>query len=340
MRKIRIDADVESIADEFQLELDKHKTEILQAIRELKEKFDGSHSLTRKGTAMDAAEVKKCYDYIDQLENDYDNGSLTLMKPNDFEKTHQTYKGYLKDQELKWSISIDRDKATPLHRRLTGAMGYQTIVRDEIYPPLMRKMGIKACVYCNANYTVSAEKGSGKGYFELDHWKPESKYPFLCTSFYNLQPCCPHCNKRKSASDKYEFLKLYEEDQNVPLDVFEFQITKGSIVRYFNKLDTSHIKVSFKATDASVKKLRNDAEQKFGIEGIYNEHIDVIEEMLWRAKFYDNVIVGSMTWLYGKRNSIVDVARFKLGTYAEEDEIHKRPLTKMMQDLGKQLGII
>lgn len=340
MRKIRIDADVESIAAEFQLELNKHKTEILQAIGELKDKFDGSHSLTRGTAAMNAVDVKKCYDYIDKLKKDYDNGSLTLMKPNDFDKTHQVYNGYLKDKELKWSVSIDGDKATPLHKRLTEAMGYQKIVRDEIYPPLMRKMGIKACVYCNANYTVSAEKGSGRGYFELDHWKPESKYPFLCTSFYNLQPCCPHCNKRKSASNKYEFLKLYEEDQNEPLDVFEFQIPRGSIVRYFNKLDTSHINVTFKATDASLETLRDDAEQKFGIEGIYNEHIDVIEEMMWRAKFYDNVIVKSMTWFYGKRNSIVDVARFKLGTYASEDEIHKRPLTKMMQDVGKQLGII
>lgn len=80
--------------------------------------------------------------------------------------------------------------------------------------------------------------------------------------------------------------------------------------------------------------------RSIGIEGIYNEHIDVIEEMMWRAKFYDNVIVRSMTWFYGKRNSIVDVARFKLGTYASEDEIHKRPLTKMMQDVGKQIGII
>lgn len=340
MRKIRIDADVESIAAEFQQELDKHKTEILLAIGNLMGKFDGSHTLTKGGVAMDAADVMKCYDYIGKLKDDYDNGSLTLMKPSNFENTHQTYKGFLKDRELKWSVSIDGDKATPIHKRLTESMGYQKIVRDEIYPPLMRKMGIKACVYCNASYTVSAEIGSGKGYFELDHWKPESKYPFLCTSFYNLQPCCPHCNKRKSANDAFEFLKLYEEDQNASLDVFEFQIPKGSIVRYFNKLDTSHIKVTFKAADASSVKLRNDAEQKFGIEGIYNEHIDIIEEMMWRTKFYNNSIVGSMTWLFGKRRPVVDIARFKLGTYAEEEEIHKRPLTKMMQDVGKQLGLI
>lgn len=339
MRKIRIE-DVEGYAKVYKKQLDAHKTEITSALDCLVTGLDGNHVVTKRGKALNSADVKRFHDYADKLKNDYKKGLLTLMKPDSFKKAHEKYEFILKDTELKWRISIDGDEEKAFHKRLIEAMGYQRIVRDEIYPPLIRKMGIKACVYCNANFTISAEKGSGKGYFELDHWKPESKYPFLCTSFYNLQPCCPHCNKRKSASDKFEFLKLYEEDQNAPLDVFEFHIPHGSIVRYFNNLDTSHIKVTFIATDASFKKLRNDMEQKFGIEGMYNEHIDIIEEMMWRAKFYDNVIVGTMTWLYGKRNSIVDVARFKLGTYADENEIHKRPLTKMMQDVGKQLGII
>lgn len=33
-----------------------------------------------------------------------------------------------------------------------------------------------------------------------------------------------------------------------------------------------------------------------GIGGIYNEHIAIIEEMMWRAKFYDIVIVESVIW--------------------------------------------
>lgn len=338
MRKIRIDAAVEGIAAEFKNNLDKHKTEIQGELNALMSCFDGTHRVTKGSLVMAANDVKKCHDYVKKLINDYGKGLLTLMKPNSFESTYQDYSVFLKDSELKWKISIDGDDNKTIHKRITEAMGYQDYVRDEIFPALIRAMGIKACVYCNANYVVSTK--DGKGYFELDHWKPESKYPFLCTSFYNLQPCCSHCNKHKSANTKYVFLKLYEEDPNALLDVFEFQIPRGSLVRYFNMHDTSRLKLLFKAVDASCEKLRNDADKRFGIEGIYNEHLDVVEEMMWRAQFYNNVIVSSMTWIYEKRRPMIDIPRFKLGTYAELDEVHKRPLTKMMQDVGKQLEII
>lgn len=338
MRKIRIDVDVMSVAAAFKQQLDVHKTDVLKALDNLLNGLDGTHNVSSKGGLLVSGEVSKFHQYVEKLRNEYDGERFTLMKPDNYEHVYNEYKAILKDAELKLKISIGGDEAKNLHKRITEAMGYQKYVRDDIYPMLMWQMGIKACVYCNANYTVATERGVG--YFELDHWKPESKYPFLCTSFYNLQPSCPHCNKHKSSDTNGEYLKLYEEDPNADLDVFEFVIPKGSLVRYFNSQDTSHIRVKFKAKDASQEALRNKANEKFGIESIYNEHIDVIEEMMWRAKFYDSAIVSSMVWLFGKRRPVVDIARFKLGTYAGEDEIHRRPLTKMMQDVGKQLELI
>jgi len=35
-----------------------------------------------------------------------------------------------------------------------------------------------------------------------------------------------------------------------------------------------------------------------------------------------------------------DVNRFILGTYDKPEDIHKRPLAKLTQDVAKQLGII
>lgn len=58
------------------------------------------------------------------------------------------------------------------------------------------KLGIKACVYCNASYTVATD--DDRATFQIDHSYPKSKYPFLCTSFFNLQPSCMHCNQIKS----------------------------------------------------------------------------------------------------------------------------------------------
>lgn len=34
------------------------------------------------------------------------------------------------------------------------------------------------------------------------------------------------------------------------------------------------------------------------------------------------------------------IKRFILGNYTEEQEIHKRPFAKFMQDIGKEVGFI
>jgi hypothetical protein len=341
MRKILIDKDVEAIASEYKTMLDGYKDSILDSLKNLRDMFDVTkgHTIVKKnGRSLNSVEMASCYKYVEKVWTDYNSDRLTLMLPNKFEEVYKNeYLVLLRDKELRLGISIDADDYNSISNRLIDLMGYSGLVRKVIYPKLMRKLGIKSCVYCNANYAVATEDGDG--FFELDHWKPESKYPFLSTSFYNLQPCCPHCNKRKGSNNKLEFLKLFEEDPNEPLDVFEFHIPESSMVRYFNSQNTSHIKVTFKSANTKFDGLRNDTNEKFGIEGIYNEHIDVVEEMMWRAKFYDNVILGTMTWIFKKRWPMIDIARFKLGSYATEKEVHKRPLTKFMQDIGKQLEI-
>lgn len=55
------------------------------------------------------------------------------------------------------------------------------------------------CPYCN-EYPVKVvlrSKGKGKKpilHFDLDHFYPKNKYPFLALSFYNHIPSCKYCN--------------------------------------------------------------------------------------------------------------------------------------------------
>ena len=341
MRRIWIDAHIKEVAKDYKKEFDKYKEDRKKALERLKQKFFDGNVEKEDGTKVASDEIAKYKDYLTELIFDYENDRLVLMTPGKFEDTHDEYKKKQGDDALKVRIRFGSKKTTkPFWEWICDAMGYQNFVRDKIYPAISNSLSIKACVYCNANFTITDKKGNG--YYDLDHWKPKSVYPFLCASFYNLQPCCPHCNKRKSDDTVGEYMGLYEEDEKKKgqLDVFQFEIPRGSLVRYFAAQDTSHLTIDFKPANPSCKNLRDTAETKFGIKGIYNEHIDVVEEMMWRAKFYNNTILRSMIWFFDKRWKVVDIARFKLGTYANIDEIHKRPLTKFMQDIGRELEII
>ena len=70
---------------------------------------------------------------------------------------------------------------------------------------LAKLMNSNTCTYCNRQYTltvVDEKKNKQLLRPEFDHWFPQSKYPDLALSYYNLIPACHYCNSS---------LKGYEE---------------------------------------------------------------------------------------------------------------------------------
>lgn len=83
---------------------------------------------------------------------------------------------------------------------------------------LIRKLNIKVCPYCNRNYTISIDKKSCKTRPEIDHNLPQSLYPILSLSFYNLIPACPTCNHLKS-NKEIKYNPYSQEDNDIQFKV-------------------------------------------------------------------------------------------------------------------------
>ncbi|UWM62690.1 hypothetical protein [Enterobacter sp. CP102] len=71
---------------------------------------------------------------------------------------------------------------------------------------LIGKHNYRICPYCHLNHiNYHFTHKSTNGFMmrpPLDHFFPESLYPWLATSLYNLIPCCEQCNSRiKLAED-------------------------------------------------------------------------------------------------------------------------------------------
>ena len=53
--------------------------------------------------------------------------------------------------------------------------------------PFMKQLNIKTCCYCNAQYATTFINGNDSlASYDLDHYYPQSKYPYLSTSFLIL----------------------------------------------------------------------------------------------------------------------------------------------------------
>lgn len=236
-----------------------------------------------------------------------------------------------------------RKKLVTLYKEIVKAMRYD-YVQSKVYPKYMQELEIKTCVYCNAQYAFAVTDNQGYTNYELDHYMPKSKYPYLCTTFMNLQPSCSSCNRRKSnkeLEDDEELFQLFvkegSRDSDSPVN---FSLDNASVATYLTKQkDCSVLKIDFSCpNNAGLEKGYNHF---FRISTLYQAHKDVAEELIWKNQIYNRVIIDDYKRLFkelGFKDS--DFIRFILGNYELTENIHKRPLSKMTQDIARQLHII
>lgn len=370
MRKIVVTGDIKRLAEEYAdglLQGANLSAKPVDNLKKLKSDFQSNttklhfsakqpNTKGHKKVNFSAVEKPQYAMYIQKIIDSYN--TLNDLLPWQYDAMTKQMENILGQEALKVSVTIGKNDSYTFSDLIIRAMDYKG-VRERVFPGYVRNdvLGIKTCVYCNAQFAITAEtepaltpamiKKRGKlrgrkpnphpavlrANYELDHNMPKSIYPYLCTNFYNLLPCCPSCNKHKSdlPLDFTLYAKSGEETEPLyfelpPEDLVKFQslhICKGLHVELHDKGDGT---------------LANDFNKRFAIEAVYKEHSEEIRELLWRHKIY------SASGMYAIKASLpklfsddFDIDRFVLGTYSEPKDVFKRPLTIMKQDIMKQL---
>lgn len=289
-------------------------------------------------------------DYLEKIRVEY--RELLRIHPKDMEDKAEEFKNIIPPDEIsKIRITRVKDlKGNPLensdeiffHELIVQYMRY-AYVQSTVFPQYVRLMGIKTCVYCNSQYTITTR--NNKTFYQLDHCWPKSKYPFFSSSFYNLQPSCGTCNLYKSDNEmRYGNYtpSIWKEADDTSTDYFIFQLKDDAIVRYELSGNTEELEVDFKLKnekDFDAKKLWEDYQKYFHIDELYAEHKDVIEELIWKKQAYSNGYLESLMDAFEGYPVAVDIPRLFIGNYTNDKDILKRPLSKMVQDIAKQLGL-
>lgn len=265
---------------------------------------------------------------------------------NEFDNILRVVGATRKDKERNLKVLLGKkikagEKEQEFHKWIVESMRYDD-VRLQIIPYLYR-LNIRACVYCNAQYaaTVRRIKPRSTKYeatFELDHFYPKSLYPFLCTNFYNLQPCCGACNKHKS--NNIGLFNLYTNDVTEDVNPFLFSISHECVIsKYLVSKNAEDIEINFDAPND--KALRKNHEKCFHITALYSAFKDVAAEIIWKRKAWNKTYMQMMEGQYNGLDIPAEIQkRIVFGFYPEERDIHLRPLTKLQQDLFKQQDLV
>ncbi len=201
---------------------------------------------------------------------------------------------------------------------------------------LAEKLNVNVCPYCNRNYTFTIKDKNNKSTRpDFDHFYPKDDYPVLALSFYNLIHSCILCNSRLKGTAKFSikthlhpYLDSFDKHAK-----FGFEIKDSSFYCSENGFDVK-INTAESRAESTVK--------DFALQALYDNHKDTVLELIQKAEMYNDSYIDELFNRYEGTlfKNKEDLLRLIFGGYITDEEIGKRPLSKLTKDILEQLEII
>jgi len=273
--------------------------------------------------------------YLNAIADNYEH--ILQLLPSQFDSEQNSFAQYAINLNEKFYNRNGNE--TFFYDLVISYMRYYKSARKKMLPYL-EKYGFNTCVYCNA----------AEG--DVDHYYDKATYPFLCTSFFNLVPCCSSCNgKGKKANRKICFYPYIEKKQlsKVKKNPFEFVFdikNMGEVCK--NKDD---IKFVFEEKEWMGDKCpygqateRKSYKDIFKIEASYKKKRNFVQDVLNDDRFQDywqnktaSAVSGGRLKPEPEEKKKINILRVESLNY---EDVHKRELMKFLLDLGKYIGFI
>lgn len=221
----------------------------------------------------------------------------------------------------------------PLAKSVLGDVfvtAYNDFCQKQTAYAVMKKLQVNVCPYCNRQYTFTVD-GNKKTRPEFDHFYDKASYPLLALSFFNLVSSCHTCNhvKRNDEAAVNPYFHGFEHGFRVVAKDKSFH---GDVMT----LKAAALKIDLDKRSLDEKKNM----ETFGLDDLYNQHIDYVESIMDRVKSYNSSVEQALVDSFqGAGNNPQDVADFVWQPYKEIIR-NNWPLSKLTKDLLRQFGII
>ena len=265
--------------------------------------------------------------------------NISTYNPNDFDlyiNAIQKNKNERSEDE-----AIVFKKFNRINNKLEKVFSYSTLGKKNksynLYS-LAINLNQSTCTYCNRMYTntIISENVDGSELKisrpQFDHWFPNTRFPLLAVSFFNLIPSCTVCNSSLKSDKLFQIGTHYHPyvDRIMPK---EFKFSYG----YTNKT-LNGLKITLDTTKNSIDKVL----KIFRIEEVYNAHTEEVKDLLKIKQLYNDrylSILANDTY-DGLKISKEELYRLAFGTYYDDIDFKKRPFSKLKKDILEELEII
>lgn len=324
MRKIEIDDTIRGYTQDYASKVLAKSQNVAQDLKKLGDFVAANNTWKDKDVVTD---------YIDLLINDYP--VVLTLEPRKWASYMQKYDMVLQREpdmltkKVVYGVSGNgKVYEAPFYERIIFCLRYEDarLILGEI----QQQMGLKTCVYCNMILTISNDE---QVFYQMDHYLPQSKYPFLGTCFYNLQPSCGICNGHKGTKDS-DFGLYVNVEQHKVLSPFRF-VPKVSCGMGPYPICSG---ILFKGRGKRVTKESKAHEKLFHIDTMYAGCTNEVSKLYENAYKTNDSLVQAMAASFGFVNTKANAIAYLSNQLSlDEADIHKEPLTKLRQDTIKQM---
>ncbi|MCG3694452.1 HNH endonuclease [Aliarcobacter butzleri] len=230
------------------------------------------------------------------------------------------------DNKIKSFFNYDKAKSTkfiPLISKL----------QPKISNFFQENIEVHTCYYCNIDFINTFKKNNEtKNAFTLDHVLEKADYPFLALSLYNLVPSCYVCNSKVKDSKI-----LFDEFSPTNKD-FDF----NERVKFKSFISNVNLQIE-KEQDFYIKLIENYSNKydeyikSLNLNDRYDYHKYKVLEMIQKRKEYPDSRIKELSDLTKKTQE--EIKQDLFGIYILED-LHKRPLSKLIKDISEELELI
>lgn len=230
------------------------------------------------------------------------------------------------DNKIKSFFNYDKSKinnSSPLISKL----------QPKISEFFQKNIEVHICYYCNIDFINTFKKNNEtKNAFTLDHVLEKADYPFLALSLYNLVPSCYVCNSKV-------------KDSKIPFD--DFSPTNKNFdfderVKFKSFISNTNLQIE-KEQDFYIKLIENYSNkfdkyiESLNLNNRYDYHKYKVLEMIEKRREYPDSRINELADLTKKTQE--EIKQDLFGIYTSED-LHQRPLSKLIKDISQELDLI
>ncbi|MFP3598446.1 HNH endonuclease [Chryseobacterium sp. SIMBA_029] len=183
-------------------------------------------------------------------------------------------------------------------------------------------------------------KTEKKNHFTLDHLLPQSEYPYLSLSLFNLVPSCYSCNS-KLKNDKKIYSNLDELLFTSPTGL---KTISDIIFKIYFKtgFDDKNLPKELNEYSVKIESPYTEYFKVFNLQGRYNFHKNISHELISKRRIYSDSQIKEIFNLLNVKGKSISENEIKNQIFGSDifTEDRNKPFQKYKKDIAKQLKII